>query len=209
MPPRIRRGLSRNGRRRCGSCAGAGPLVRVDGVASVVAPEDGKYIVQVRERAYAGNGACLYRLHIGHFPRPRAIVPAGGKLGEKVAVKWIGDVTGDKTTEVTLPAAPDRNFGLVAQDENGVAPHPNAFRLSPFGNAVEVEPNDDHATATPFTAPLALGGVIEKAAPPVHAGRIGPADTPHPDQTAAAPTLQYGLVPGADASPEIKQLVKP
>jgi hypothetical protein len=137
-------------------------LVWQDGVASVLAPEDGAYIIQVRESAYAGNGNCLYRLHVGTFPRPSATVPAGGKLGETVAVKWIGDVTGDKTTEVALPGSPNSNFGLVAQDENGVAPYPNAFRLSPFGNGIETEPNDDHATATPFAAPLALGGVIEK-----------------------------------------------
>jgi NADH-quinone oxidoreductase subunit F len=51
--------------------------------------------------------------------------------------------------------------------------------------------------------------LIEKAAPPVHAGKIGPADSPLPEQTAAAETLQYGMVPKADASPAIKQLVKP
>ncbi|HEX8200658.1 MAG TPA: PPC domain-containing protein, partial [Isosphaeraceae bacterium] len=135
-------------------------LVWQDGVASVLAPEDGAYIIQVRESAYAGNGNCLYRLHVGTFPRPEATVPAGGKLGENVAVTWIGDVAGDTSTQVSLPAAPDRNFGLVARDEDGVAPYPNAFRLSPFGNAVEAEPNDDHATATPFAAPLALNGVI-------------------------------------------------
>ncbi|HVW02081.1 MAG TPA: peptidase, partial [Planctomycetaceae bacterium] len=40
-------------------------LLWQDGVASIIAPEDGKYIVQVRESAYAGNGACQYRVHIG------------------------------------------------------------------------------------------------------------------------------------------------
>ena len=56
-----------------------------------------------------------------------------------------------------------RDFGIVAQDERGVAPYPNTFRLSPFGNAIEVEPNDDQATATAFTPPLAVNGVISKA----------------------------------------------
>ena len=51
--------------------------------------------------------------------------------------------------------------------------------------------------------------LIEKAAPPVHSGRIGPAESLLPEQTAAAPTLQYGLVPKTDASPAVKQLVKP
>ena len=137
-------------------------LVWQDGEASVLAPEDGKYIIQVRESAYAGNGGCLYRLHVGNFPRPVATIPSGGKLGEALDVKWIGDVSGEKTTKVTLPAAPDRDYGLVAQDDKGVAPYANAFRLSPYGNVIEAEPNDDQPHATPFTPPLALNGVIGK-----------------------------------------------
>ena len=54
---------------------------------SIVAPADGTYIVQVRESAYGGNGACQYRLHVGTFPRPTAVVPAGGKPGEEVEVR--------------------------------------------------------------------------------------------------------------------------
>lgn len=137
-------------------------LVWQDGSASVAAPEDGTYIIQVRESAYAGNANCLYRLHVGNFPRPTATIPSGGKAGEKLAVTWIGDVAGKKTTEVTLPSTPEPTFGLVAQDDKGIAPYPNLVRVSPFGNVIEVEPNDDHAQATPFTPPLALNGVIEK-----------------------------------------------
>jgi len=135
-------------------------LVWQDGEASVIAPEDGTYVIQVRESAYSGNGNCLYRLHVGNFPRPVATVPGGGKLGEAVDVKWIGDVAGETTTKVTLPAAPEPDYGLVAQDAKGVAPYPNAFRLSPFGNVIEAEPNDDQGHATPFTPPVALNGVI-------------------------------------------------
>lgn len=137
-------------------------LVWQDGAASVVAPEDGKYIIQVRESAYAGNGNCLYRLHVGHFPRPRGTLPAGGKLGETVDVHWIGDVARQWTSKVTLPASPEPDFGIVAQDEQGTAPYPNLFRLSPFGNVLEAEPNDDRAVATPFSPPIALNGVIGK-----------------------------------------------
>ena len=44
-------------------------------VVSIVAPEDGTYFVLAREAAYAGNANCLYRLHVGNFPRPTATVP--------------------------------------------------------------------------------------------------------------------------------------
>jgi len=138
-------------------------LIWQDGFVSVVAPEDGTYIVAARESAYAGNANCLYRLHVGNFPRPTATVPAGGKVGEPVTVRWIGDVLGETTTSLTLPAEADRNFGLVARDGSGTAPYPNAFRLSPFGNTLEAEPNDTPETATPFTPPVALNGVIGAA----------------------------------------------
>jgi hypothetical protein len=135
-------------------------LLWQDGFVSVVAPEDGTYIVVARESAYAGNANCLYRLHVGNFPRPTATVPAGGRIGERVSVRWIGDILGDRTTSLVLPASLDSNFGLIAEDERGTAPYPNVFRLSPFGNVIESEPNDAHTSATPFTPPIALNGVI-------------------------------------------------
>lgn len=138
-------------------------LVWQDGEASIVAPEDGRYIIQIRESAYAGNRQCTYRLHIGNFPRPTATIPSGGKPGESVEVQWIGDVAGPRKSRVKLPSTPDPDFGIVAEDEKGTAPYPNMFRVSPLGNVIEAEPNDDRATATPFTAPAALNGAIGKA----------------------------------------------
>ena len=107
-------------------------LIWQDGFASVVAPEDGTYIVQVRESAYAGNGNCLYRLHVGNFPRPTATVPAGGKLGETVDGPLDRRRPRREDDERRpCPATPDRDFGLVAQDDKGIAPYPNAFRPQP------------------------------------------------------------------------------
>ncbi|WP_435007061.1 PPC domain-containing protein [Tundrisphaera lichenicola] len=137
-------------------------LIWQDAFASVVAPEDGTYLIQVRESAYAGTDACLYRVHIGNYPRPTATVPAGGKFGETIDVRLIGDVLGEKTTKVTLPVEQSREFGIVATDDQGTAPYPNAFRLSPFGNVIEAEPNNDQATATRFEGSMALNGVIDK-----------------------------------------------
>ncbi len=101
-----------------------------DGFTAIVAPQDGKYMIQVRESAYSGNGACLYRLHVGNFPRATAVMPAGGKPGETVAVRWIGDATGDITSTIKLPPTFERDFGIERQDEKGLSPYPNLFRLS-------------------------------------------------------------------------------
>jgi hypothetical protein len=137
-------------------------LVWRDGFTSVIAPEDGKFIIQVRESAYSGNGNCIYRLHVGNYPRATALIPAGGKPGETVTIKWIGDPTGDTNTTIKLPATFEREFGIQRQDDKGLSPYPNSFRLTSVGNVIESEPNDDQAHATPFTAPMALNGVIGK-----------------------------------------------
>jgi hypothetical protein len=139
-------------------------LVWQDSVASILAPKDGTYVIQVRESAFGGNGACAYRLHVGRFPRPTAVLPAGGKPGETLAVKWLGDPSGERAEQITLPSQPWRQFGLFAHDDKGIAPSPNAFRISELPNLLEAEPNNALAEATAAAeAPVALNGVISQA----------------------------------------------
>jgi hypothetical protein len=138
------------------------PLLGQDCVASIVAPADGSYIIQVRESAYGGNGACAYRLHVGSFPRPQAVLPAGGKRGEEVEVQFLGDPAGEFKQKIKLPAVPTEKFGIFAQDANGISPSPIPFRVSEFGNVLETEPNDTHAAATKAELPNAFNGVIGK-----------------------------------------------
>jgi hypothetical protein len=137
-------------------------LLWQDGVVSIVAPDDGPYTVMVRESAFGGNGACTYRLHVGRFPRPTAAIPAGGKPGETVAVRWLGDMLGERTENNLIPPDAAVPFGLFAKDDKGIAPSPNAFVLDGLTNVMEVEPNDAPANAPTFESPAALNGVIEK-----------------------------------------------
>ncbi|MCA9248816.1 MAG: PPC domain-containing protein, partial [Planctomycetales bacterium] len=137
-------------------------LLRQDGIVSVIAPEDGKYTILVRETSYRGNGACVYRLHVGKFPRPVIVYPAGGQPGTEQEIRWIGDVAGDRTEKIQIPAEPPKEFGLMPRDEHGVAPSACAFRVSPLKNVLEVEPNNQLAQATPFEAPAAVNGIISE-----------------------------------------------
>ena len=56
------------------------PLLQQDCLCSIKAPADGKYLVLVRDSSFGGNND-RYRIHIGSFPRPIAVVPAGGAPG--------------------------------------------------------------------------------------------------------------------------------
>ncbi|MHC4402180.1 MAG: PPC domain-containing protein [Planctomycetota bacterium] len=137
-------------------------LLRQDAVAAAIAPSDGHYVIQVRESAFGGSSLCRYRLHVGRFPRPLAVYPAGGPLGESVEVRYLGDPAGERTETVSLPGDPDPTFGLFAQDGGGIAPSPNAFRLGDLDNVLEAEPNDAPGEAAAFEGPAALNGIIGK-----------------------------------------------
>src|SRR6185295_14108728 len=56
-------------------------LLLQDPFLSMIAPEDGTYLILVREASYGGGDNGQYRLHVGSFPRPAAVYPAGGKAG--------------------------------------------------------------------------------------------------------------------------------
>ena len=137
-------------------------LNRQDGVLSVVVPNDGTYFLLVRESSYGGNGNCRYRLHIGNFPRPTVAFPAGGKPGETLQVKFLGDPNGNIEQEIIVPATEDFRPGLFVQDTNGETPSPVSFRISDLENQLEVEPNADRKKiANVHAVPAAFNGIIE------------------------------------------------
>ncbi len=137
------------------------PLAQQDCGCSIVIPADGKYIVQVRDSAYGGNGACQYRLHIGNFPRPTAVVPAGGKPGEELEVTFLGDPSGPIKQKVKLPTDDGNGYWrLHCQTAEGVCPTGLKFRLSDLPSILETPNNNAATTATPITAPGACNGVI-------------------------------------------------
>jgi hypothetical protein len=137
-------------------------LLMQDAFVSILAPNDGRYIIQVRETSYGGNDNFVYRLHVGDFPRPTAVYPAGGKAGETLSAKFIGDPSGDFYQNVKLPDAAQEKFGAFAEQDGLLAPSPNWMRVSSFPNVMESSSNQDrqHATATDLTPPFALNGII-------------------------------------------------
>jgi hypothetical protein len=139
-------------------------LLQQDPSVSVTIPEDGTYVVMVRESAYGGSDACRYRLHVGDFPRPTAVYPAGGKAGETLAVTFLGDPSGPIADNVTLPTVESYvlHRAFCRQGE-ATAPSANLMRVSDFPNLLEREPNDAlaQATAAEGPLPLAFNGVIQ------------------------------------------------
>ncbi|MFP6854758.1 MAG: PPC domain-containing protein, partial [Opitutales bacterium] len=137
-------------------------LLLQDSVASVIAPEDGTYRIEIRDSSYRGAKNYYYRLHVGNFPRPLIAFPAGGTKGEKLETTLLGDPRGPIKQTLQLPEQADPDFGYVSERNGTSAPSPNRIRVSDFPSIREIEPNDNwkQATATELNLPLAFDGII-------------------------------------------------
>ena len=93
--------------------------------------------------------SCAPTMHIGTFPRPTAVYPAGGQEGEEVDVKFIDKAAGDFTQKfkAAKPVSFQATFGQQSQpnfrdiaafpEADGViAPSGNKVRVSPFPNVL-------------------------------------------------------------------------
>ncbi|MEM1443323.1 MAG: PPC domain-containing protein, partial [Verrucomicrobiota bacterium] len=112
------------------------------------------------------QGRGRYRAHIGTYPRPTAIYPAGGKPGEETEFTLIGDVNGDYKTKAKLPLSTEEGtFGVLAQRDGLYPPSPNPVRVSDYPNILENGPNDslrEPELKNVGALPLAFNGILEK-----------------------------------------------
>lgn len=137
------------------------PLVRQDACLSIVAPTEGAYLVEIRESAYRGDDNSTYRLHVGSFPRPLAVYPPGGRVGETLDVAWLGDAGKEPGERITLPDAPTNDYPYVPSSERGVAPSPHLLRVVDMPVTYETEPNDRPNEANRGEAAGVFCGIVQ------------------------------------------------
>ena len=124
-------------------------LLKQDPYISLIAPKDGPFILAIRESSFGGSGDSNYRMHVGTFPRPAVTYPLGGKAGETVSVKFIGDPSGPITQDIKLPDQPSEMWPVFASHDNQTPPSANHFRVSSFPNVMQEGDNRDISRAQP------------------------------------------------------------
>jgi hypothetical protein len=137
------------------------PFARTNPVTSILAPEDGKYRITIKETTNSGVGECHYLMSVGTFPRPVASFPLGGQPDKEQKFALNGDVSGPREKVVKLPAKNDSLHGII--DEDGQpAPSPVNVRVIDIPNVLEAEPNNaiTEVSAEPVALPAAFNGII-------------------------------------------------
>ena len=133
----------------------------LDSLLAFTVPEDGEYLIQLRDFRYQGGGNFTYRLQAGALPYLQSMFPFGGQRGKPVEVALTGrNLAG--TSKMTLNIAPMAPLGrqeIRASTPNGYS-NLRAFDVSDLPDFLESEPNDATDKANTLSIPVVINGRI-------------------------------------------------
>ncbi len=149
---------------------GGGRYVTPDPALYYEVPEDGQYIVEIKDALYRGREDFVYRLTIGEVPFVTSIFPLGGREGTQVTVEVNGwNLLERKVTVDTkgMEAGVHQMSAAVAQASRLPADSMSALLRVPFAvdtlpEGLEKEPNDESARAQRVNLPVIVNGRIDR-----------------------------------------------
>lgn len=124
-------------------------------------PQDGDYMVEIKDAIYRGRQDFVYRIALGELPFVTSIFPLGGKAGGQTTVEIKG---------WNLPAAmltmdaKDKGPGvypLSTRKEDWVS-NRVPFAVDTLPECLEREPNNKPESAQPVTLPVIVNGRIDR-----------------------------------------------
>jgi len=121
-------------------------------------PEDGTYIIEIRDAIYRGREDFVYRITLGELPFITAAFPLGGAAGTSTTVQLDGwNLPADKL-DVT-PSAP--GIHTLSVDQAARRSNRLPFAADTLPEHVEVEPNNEIGRAQTVTPGLVVNGRID------------------------------------------------
>lgn len=124
-------------------------------------PEDGRYVLEIRDAIYRGREDFVYRVTLGEVPFVTGIFPLGGRDGVPITVRVKG--WNLPTDRLTLDAE-TRGPGIhpVSVRDRGWISNRVPFAVDSLPEALEREPNDDQRSAQRVEAPVIVNGRIDR-----------------------------------------------
>jgi hypothetical protein len=137
--------------------------VGLDSLLFFTAPEDGDYIVQLRDYRYRGGRDYSYRLYAGPIPYVESIFPYGGQRGKTVEIAISGrNLDGTAKMALNIDPKARRTQEIRVKTPRGYS-NLIPFDASDLNEINEAEPNDGITNSQAATAPFVLNGRIGAA----------------------------------------------
>ncbi len=123
-------------------------------------PEDGQYVVEIKDAIYRGRPDFVYRITIGEIPFVTSIFPLGGPAGEQTTVELTGwNLPVNKLTMDTR----DKAAGIhpLSVRKGDTTSNTVPFAVGTLPECLEKKSNDSAAAAQPVTLPTIVNGRID------------------------------------------------
>jgi hypothetical protein len=124
-------------------------------------PEDGEYVVEIRDAIYRGRPDFVYRLTLGELPYITSIFPLGARAGDTATVRLDGwNLPTDTLTINTADMTPGLHPLNVCPGD--MTSNTMRFAVDTLPECLDTEPNDDVASAQVVTLPMIVNGRIDR-----------------------------------------------
>ncbi len=133
----------------------------LDSLIDFTVPEDGEYLLQIRDFRYQGGKDFKYRIVAGESPWLDGLFPLGGQRGQSVEVTLRGRNL-DGLAQMKLKIEPDAPLGqqeIRAHTARGYS-NPVLFEVGELAELTEKEPNNSPTNANALTLPVVINGRI-------------------------------------------------
>ncbi len=125
-------------------------------------PEDGEYVIEIKDSIYRGREDFVYRVTVGELPFVTSIFPLGGRAGTPTTIELRG---WNLPTKTLTPGFGDTEVGIhqlsVGRDEwlSNLVP----FAVDTLPECLEGESNDEQQKGQPVTMPTIVNGRIDRS----------------------------------------------
>ncbi len=123
-------------------------------------PEDGEYVIEIRDALYRGREDFVYRMALGELPFITSIFPLGGRSGCQTTLQ----LSGWNLSQTSLTVS-GRNTGLHAVSvlENELSSNHLPCAVDTLPECIEKEPNNEPRAAQRIGFPSITNGRINNA----------------------------------------------
>lgn len=130
-----------------------------DPVLAYDVPEDGDYVLEIRDAIWRGREDFVYRVALGELPFVTGIFPLGGKAGDKTTVELTG-----WNLPVTRLTRDNGGPGIhpVSVRQGDLVSNGQPFAVDTLPECLEKEPNDLPDAAQAVALPVIVNGRVDR-----------------------------------------------
>jgi hypothetical protein len=128
-----------------------------DPLLSYKIPQDGDYVIEIKDSIYRGRDDFVYRIFAGELPFVTSLFPLGGQVGKTTTV----DIKGWNlpATQMT-PKVSTPGIERLSLRNGELVPNRISYKVDTLPEILEREPNNSPDTAQPVTLPVIVNGRV-------------------------------------------------